>query len=112
MANKLYKPLLIDSVLASEDLEQHRFIGFDGKYCVAGAKALGVCDVPTESGQYVPVGVLGILLVEAAESIAAGSEVTSDDEGKAINLGRADIPNGYSLDTAEAGTLIRVVRGI
>ena len=38
--NKTYKPLLIDSALAAADLEQHRFIGFDGNYCAAGAKAL------------------------------------------------------------------------
>ena len=45
MANKVYKPLLIDSVKAAVDIEQHRFIGFDGNYCPQGAKALGVSDV-------------------------------------------------------------------
>ena len=36
MANKLYKPLLIDSVLATEDLPKQRFISFDGKVSKAG----------------------------------------------------------------------------
>ena len=30
MANKLYKPLLIDSVLATADLPKQRFISFSG----------------------------------------------------------------------------------
>ena len=38
MANKLYKPLLIDSVLAAEDLPKQRFISFDGKVSKAGEK--------------------------------------------------------------------------
>ena len=50
MANKLYQPLLIESVKATADIEQHRFIGFDGAYCSAGAKALGVSDVSIENG--------------------------------------------------------------
>ena len=92
--NKTYKPLLIDSVLASADLEQHRFIGFDGNYCAAGAKALGVSDVAIEKGQYVPVAVLGILLVEAAETIAVGDAVASDADGKAVKF--ADSANAIS----------------
>ena len=57
MANKVYKPLLIDSVKAAVDIEQHRFIGFDGNYCSQGAKALGVSDVAIEKEQYVPMTV-------------------------------------------------------
>ena len=58
MANKLYQPLLIESVKATADIEQHRFIGFDGAYCTAGAKALGVSDVSIENVQYAPIAVL------------------------------------------------------
>lgn len=112
MAIKLYKPLLIDSVEAAENIEQNRFIGFDGKYCQEGAKALGICDVSTEKGQLAPVGVFGIFLVEAAANITTGDEIASDINGKAIKAGRSDSINGYSLDTAQSGTLIRVVRGI
>lgn len=49
--NKTYTPILIDSVLAAADLQQKRFVGFDGNCCTAGAKALGVVDVTTEKGQ-------------------------------------------------------------
>ena len=112
MANKLYKPLLIDSIEAGENVEQHRFIGFDGKHCQAGAKALGVCDVSTEKGQLAPVGVFGIFLVEAAENIAAGDEIASDANGKAVKVARTELTNGYSLDTVQSGSLVRIVRGI
>ena len=61
--NKTYTPILIDSVLAAADLQQKRFVGFDGNCCTAGAKALGVVDVTTEKGQYAPVAVLGVALL-------------------------------------------------
>ena len=112
MANKLYKPILIDSITAAGNLEKHRFVGFDGNHCTAGAKALGVCDVETESGQLAPIGVLGIFLVEAAGNITAGAAVTSDANGKAVTVGNNDEINGYSLDAAQTGSIIRIVRGI
>ena len=112
MANKLYKPILIDSIKAGENLEKQRFIGFDGKTCTAGAKALGVCDVETEKDQYAPVGVMGILLVEAGGNITAGDEVASDADGRAVTVARTELPNGFALDSAEEGDIIRIVRGI
>ena len=32
----IYNPCLIHSVKASSDIEEHRFIGFDGNYCTEG----------------------------------------------------------------------------
>ena len=112
MTNKTYQPLLIHSVKASSDVEQHRFIGFDGGYCAAGNKALGVSDVSTERDQFVPVAVFGFLLVEAGGTIEAGSAVTSDANGKAVEVSTDDEINGYSLDSAVAGQEIRILRGI
>ena len=112
MANKLYKPLLIDSVLASTDLPKQRFISFGGTVSGAGEKAYGICDVETESGQFAPVALTGILLVEAGGTITAGAEVTSDANGKAITLGENQKSNGYALDDGAEGDVIRIVRGI
>ncbi len=112
MTNKTYQPLLIHSVKASSDLKEHRFVGFNGNYCAAGDKALGVCDVSTENGQYAPVGVFGFLLVEAGGVIEAGSAVTSDANGKAVAVSSGDEVNGYALDSAVAGQEIRILRGI
>ena len=110
--NKTYQPLLIQSVKANSDVEQHRFIGFDGNHCTAGAKAIGVCDVSTEQGQLCPVAALGVLLVEAGGTITAGAAVTSDANGKAVTVSNNDEINGYSLDSAAAGQEIRIIRGI
>ena len=109
---KHYKPLLIESVKVPVDVEQQRFIGFDGNYCAENKKALGVCDVATEKEQLAPVAVFGILLVEASGTIAVGDSVASDSEGKAVTTSDATAVNGYALDSATAGQVIRIARGI
>lgn len=112
MTNKHYKPLLIESVKANEDLIEHRFIGFNGKHCAAGAKAFGVVDVSTEKEQFAPAAVFGILLVEAGGTIALGDPIASDANGKAVKAGTSDLINGYACDAGVAGNVIRVLRGI
>ncbi len=112
MANKLYKPLLIDSVLATADLPKQRFISFSGAISGAGEKAYGICDVETESGQYAPIATTGILLVEAGGTITAGAEITSDANGKAVTLDENQKLNGYALDDGAEGDVIRIIRGI
>ena len=113
MAKKLYKPILIDSIKAGENVEQYRFIGFNGRYCAAGAKAYGICDVSTEKDQLAPIGVLGIFLVEAGAAVSVGAKVTSDANGKAVTVANSDEVNGIALDSASAsGDIIRIVRGI
>ena len=87
MANKLYQPLLIESVKATANIEQHRFIGFNGAYCGAGEKALGVSDVDIENGQYAPVA-------------------------KAVKATGDALVNGYAQDSVTEGQEVRVLRGI
>ena len=113
MTNKKhYKPLLVESVKVVVDVEQQRFIGFDGNYCQANKKALGVCDVSTEKEQFAPIAMLGILLIEAGDTITAGDLIASDSEGRAITTTDIATANGYSIDSATAGQTIRIVRGI
>jgi len=112
MAEKLYKPLLIDTVKAAVNLDKQRFIGFNGNYCIGGAKAYGVSDVEIEAGQYAPVAIFGILLVKATIPIDAGSKVASDGQGYAVPYTLGEF-NGYALDAAvQEGDVIRIVRGI
>ncbi|MEI7475358.1 MAG: capsid cement protein [bacterium] len=108
---KLYKPLLTDSIKAPANIDKHRFIGFDGNYCIEGAKALGVSEVEIEAGQFAPVILNGIVLVRTAGTIIQGAKVASDLNGYAIAFTTGEA-NGYSLDNAEAGEIIRLVRGI
>lgn len=110
---RTYKPLLMESILAQTDIEKQRFIGFDGNYCQAGQKALGVSDVETETGQYTPVAINGILLVKTLGNIAVGARITSNAQGYAATAPGQAETNGYALDAASgAGEVIRIARGI
>ncbi|MDD3012611.1 MAG: DUF2190 family protein [Candidatus Gastranaerophilales bacterium] len=111
MVEKLYKPLLMDSIKAAANIEKQRFIGFDGDYCAENAKALGISDVEIEQGQFAPVAVNGILLVKTAGAITAGSKIASDASGFAVAYTTGEA-NGYSLDDSESGEIIRIARGI
>lgn len=104
--------ILITSVVATADLTRRRFVGFDGNLSAAGVKALGVVEVDTEAGGVAPANVLGVILVEAGAVIAAGAEVQSDADGKAITKA-AGVANGTAWDAATVpGDVIRIVRGI
>ena len=112
MAEKLYKPLLIDSLTAKVDLPKQVFVDFEGNICTAGKKAFGVCDVETDANQLAPIAVLGILLVVSGGTITKGSNVTSDSTGRAVvATSSADAINGYALDDASEGEVIRIARG-
>ncbi|MDH4869817.1 DUF2190 family protein [Pseudomonas sp. BN515] len=104
--------VLVASILALGALTRQRFIGLDGNTCAAGAKAFGVAEYDSDAGNMAPGNVLGVILVEAGNAIAAGAEVQSDASGKAITKA-AGVGNGYALDAATAdGDVIRIVRGI
>lgn len=110
---KTYKPGVIESVKAAENLQKQRFIGFDGKYCKNGDKALGVSDASTDEAQLAPVAIYGILLIESGSAIAKGEKVTSDGQGRAKTAGDTDAINGYALDEAQGnGEIIRIAKGI
>ena len=109
---KIQQICLITSVTAAAALSRLRFVGLTGAVCAAGAKALGIAEAAADLGEQAPVNTHGILLVEAGAAIAAGAEVESDANGKAITKA-AGISNGFALDAAAAaGDVIRIVRGI
>lgn len=111
MAEKLYKPLLIDSLKANVDLPKQVFVDFEGNICTAGKKAFGICDVETDKDQLAPIAVLGILLVVAGGTITKGSNITSDENGKAVVVTSTEAINGYALDDGNEGEVIRIARG-
>lgn len=112
MAERLYKPLLMDSIKAAVNIDKQRFIGFDGNYCSENQKALGVSDVEMEQGQFAPVAINGILLIKTAGAITAGSKVASDANGYAVSYTVGEV-NGYAMDDAAgADEVIRIARGI
>lgn len=109
---KTKQPSLTTSVLAAAELTKHRFVSFDGSHTGNGLKALGSVAAETSIGNIAPVDVSGVILVEAGAAIAAGAEVQSDASARAITKA-AGVSNGFAWDAAaQAGDVIRVVRGI
>jgi len=81
---KTEQPLLITSITAAANLTKNLFIGFDGNLCSANAKALGVSNADTNSGNQVPIMVHGIALVKSGAAITAGNAVVADASSKAV----------------------------
>ncbi len=109
---KTQQILLTTSIPAAAALTRLRFVGLTGNVCAAGAKALGTAETDADAGEQAPVNTHGILLVEAGAAIAAGAEVESNADGKAITKA-AGASNGFALDAATAaGDVIRIARGI
>jgi hypothetical protein len=85
MSTLTEKIVLTGSITAAANLAtKHRFIGFDGNLCGAGAKAAGVLAQPTLSGEQAPINVIGVCIVEAGGQIARGKRVKSDSTGRAV----------------------------
>lgn len=109
---KTQKPVLTDSVLAAVDLQAQRFVGVDGNLVAAGEQVFAVVDADTAAGNMAPGNVLGILLVEVGAAVAAGAELQSDADSRAITKAAGKVA-GIALDAASsAGDVIRMVRGI
>ena len=107
-----HKPVLTESIIAPISINELMFIGFDGNYCGANAKALGISAVTMDQGQMTPIHISGVLLVTASAAITSGTKVASDANGFAVPYTTGE-GNGYALDNAtNPGDIIRIVRGI
>ena len=108
---KTEQPILITSILAGVDLSASKnlFIGFDGRICGSGAKALGVLNADTNVNEQAPVTCAGIALVFSGAAISLGAKVQSNADGKAITFALGEF-NGFALDASVgADELIRVL---
>lgn len=111
--------VLTTTVVAGEDLQAHRLVGFDGKTYKNTGVEFGVAEVAAKTGDSVPVNVIGIMAVEAGAAISVGQILKSDTEGRVVketppqdgSLPFSTV--GVALDAATAaGEIIRMVRGI
>lgn len=103
MAVKTIKPGIIESIVAASNLVKQRFIGFDGNYCAANAKALGISDVDSNLGEMCPVVLTGIMLVESAGVLAVGDPLVSSGTG--IDAGRALKASNAGVSSAITSTV-------
>lgn len=73
------------TVMAAGAISAGRAVGFDGAQATTlGQKVLGIARNDEVSGRHVSVMAKGVAIVEAAEAIAAGDELTVDADGNAI----------------------------
>lgn len=97
------------SITAAAAITKRRFVAPDGTH-TAAAKALGVAQFDTDSGDEISVLNGPVEVVEAGAAISAAGEVEADSVGRAITLASGE-SCGYTPDTASAaGELIRVYR--
>jgi hypothetical protein len=103
---KLSNPIGAVSVLAAANISRQLFVGFDGNICAANAKALGVSEVDTASGEMAGIIFNGVALVKAGAAVAAGAAVVSDSSGRAITATALTfaIPAGSTSVTSASAT--------
>lgn len=71
-------------ITAGADLEAGRFVTAAGVYPAAGAKPAGVTVHAAKSGKPVTITIFGLVKVQGAAAIAAGADVCSDANGRAV----------------------------
>lgn len=94
---------------AAATLAANRFVEVDGTYPTAGGAALGVTRSSAESGDLIPVDVLGTTQVEAGGPVAVGP-VKADATGRALTHDSTNVKVGIALSSATAaGQMVEVL---
>lgn len=107
---KTEKILLAVTIAAAVDLSRFRFADYSGNVAGAGERVLGVPTADFSAGEQISVATHGEILVEAGAAIAAGTEVESDANGRAVTK-TTGVGFGVARDAASAaGEIIRVLR--
>ena len=107
---KTEKILMAVTVAAAVALPRFRFADYSGNVASAGERVLGVPTTDFSAGEQASVATHGEILVEAGAAIAAGAEVESDANGRAVTK-TTGIGFGAARDAAgAAGEIIRVLR--
>ena len=107
---KIEKILLAVTIAAAVDLSRFRFADYSGNVASAGERALGVPTTDFSAGEQASIATHGEILVEAGAAIAAGAEVESDANGRAVTK-TTGVGFGVARDAAgAAGEIIRVLR--
>lgn len=107
---KTEKILLAVTIAAAAALSRFRFADYSGNVAGAGERVLGVPTTDFSAGEQASVATHGEILVEAGAAIAAGAEVESDADGRAVTK-TTGVGFGVARDAASAaGEIIRVLR--
>ncbi len=88
-------------ILATSDVEEARFIGYDGDYPSAGELAAGVSEYSVEDGNAISLFYRGIARIEIPESqnITKGDEIAAGTNGVGVEATTGDIVLGIAKDS-------------
>ena len=106
----MHNPVLIKSFKASSDIGAYHFVVAKADGTVAQANdgskpILGAIDRNAASaGQTVDVVLLGVVEVEAAGAISAGTEVTLNEHGQAVAVSATAASGSETQSQDESGT--------
>jgi hypothetical protein len=109
--SKPYLPVLTLGAPAAAPITANRFVTYAGAVPAAGAGGCGVARSNADTGERVPIDVLGTVTVETGGAISAGALVETDNQGRAITrntgvtLGR--LTHGQSA--TGAGQFVEIV---
>lgn len=87
--------------IAITDVKRFVKLNSDGEVilCTAGAKAVGVVQLPVDADEMATVMGWGIAVVEAGGAIAVNAKVTSDSTGRAVTCPLATLTSTELTDT-------------
>ena len=100
------------SAEAGAAIERRRFITINadeqGVHAGAGDAVIGASMVDADVGEVLEIA-NGIVMVEAADEIEAGSEVQSDADGKAIPVDQGHVAGIAMTNASGEGALVSVL---
>lgn len=97
--------------IASAAVEEYRFVTAAGTHAGAGAAAIGVALTGAAAGGSITVVINGTVPVTAGATIAAGDQLASDAQGRAVPAAEGDVINGVALEAVAAGDEAEVLLG-
>lgn len=104
---KAQEPLQVITEVAGEALTAKRLVDYSNKH-TAGAISKGVNLFDTDSGDLASIATYGILALEVAAAVSAGTWLQSDADGKGVVVSSGAC-SAIALDEATAaGDIIRV----
>ncbi len=96
---------------SSEAVTDRRFIGHDGRQASkAGQHTLGVSQYEAAPGEAFTVDLVGLVEVESGGPVAAGVQIMTDNEGRAVHWDGRGVVAGRARSTvSDEGEMLLVL---
>ncbi|MFY8162377.1 MAG: hypothetical protein ACOVNU_13670 [Candidatus Kapaibacteriota bacterium] len=104
-----FSPIQVISLVASSELVEHRFIGFNGAPTADSDAVLGVTYLNTKVNDIAPVITLGTAIIESSEAIAVGDYISTTIDGKAKVTEEGDKANGRAITSTSGSGFLTIL---